>query len=249
VTERSTAFRVLRPEGASRFVLVCDHASNHVPAELRDLGLPPSELRRHIAWDIGAAGVAEALSDILDAPAILSGVSRVVIDCNRQLSSPGLIPEMSDGTRVPGNLHLTEPARTARIESWFRPYHDAIESVLLAREARGEVSILISVHSMTPSLGGRARPWTIALSSEADRRLTDPVLAALRRQVGESCVGDNEPYSVDPAVDYSTPFHAIRRGWPYLQVEFRQDEVVEAAAQRHWAQRFAQALGDASAIA
>jgi predicted N-formylglutamate amidohydrolase len=169
-----------------------------------------------------------------------------VIDCNRQLAAPGLIPEISDGTLVPGNQNLTESARTFRIESWFSPYHDAIESVLLEREAKCVESILISVHSMTPSLGGRSRPWTIALSSHTDRRLTDPILAALRRQedpvVGERVVGDNEPYRVDPAVDYTTPFHALRRGWPHLQVEFRQDEIADAATQHRWAQRFAQAL-------
>ncbi len=244
MTNRSAAFRVLRPAGASRFVLVCDHASNHIPAELRGLGLPAVDLTRHIAWDIGAAGVTEALSEILDAPAVLSGVSRLVIDCNRQLSASALIPEISDGTHVPGNLHLTESERTSRVESWFRPYHDAVESVLLEREARAETSILLSIHSMTPFLGGLARPWVIALSSHADRRLTDPVLAALRRQEGESLVGDNEPYRVDPAVDYSTPFHAMRRGWPYLQVEFRQDEITGAAAERRWAMRFAQVLAD-----
>lgn len=243
MTDRSPAFRVLRPDGSSRFVLVCDHASNHVPAALRDeLGVQAFDLARHIAWDIGAAGVTEALSESLDAPAVLSTVSRLVIDCNRQLDAPGLIPEVSDGTRVPGNRSLTAWARTARIESWFRPYHDAVESVLRRREAAGEETILISIHSMTPSLGGTPRPWTIALSSHRDRRLADPVLAALRQDAGADLVGDNEPYDLDPAVDYTVPFHAIRRGWPHVQVEFRQDQVADAAAQYRWARRFAQAL-------
>ncbi len=237
-----STFRVLRPTGTSRFVLICDHASNHIPSDLRDLGLPAPELTRHIAWDIGAAGVTEALSEMLDAPAILCGISRLVIDCNRQLDAPGLIPEVSDGTRIPGNVNLPESARAARIAWWFRPYHTAVETVLLEREARGVQSILISIHSMTPSLAGKPRPWPIALSSHDDRRLADPMLAALRGQPGGGVVGDNEPYSIEPAVDYSTPFHAIRRGWPHLQVEFRQDEVADAAAQALWAERFAHAL-------
>ena len=233
--------RILHPLGRGRFVLLCDHASNHVPAELGDLGLPATELTRHIAWDIGAAGVAETLSELLDSPAILCGTSRLVIDCNRQLNAPSLIPVVSDGTPVPGNAALGDTERTERIERWFRPYHDAVESVLLERAALGTESIVISVHSMTPSLGGRARPWEIALSSHADRRLADPMLKALRAP-GDVVVGDNEPYRIDSGVDYSIPFHAMRRGLMHLQVEFRQDVIADADAGRRWAGRFAEAL-------
>ena len=233
--------RILRADGKSRFLLFCDHASNAVPEELRNLGLPESELARHIAWDIGAAGVTEELSDILDAPAVLSGVSRLVIDCNRQLHASDLIPETSDGTVIPGNLHLNEAAKAARIKLWFHPYHDAVESVLLQRETKGIASIVVSIHSMTPMLGKEPRPWQIALSSYLDRRLTEIVLAALR-QSGDVVVGDNQPYDLDPKVDYSTPYHALRRGLPHIQVEFRQDEIADAISQRNWALRFARAL-------
>ena len=233
--------RILRPRGSGRLVLFCDHASNYIPPELHNLGLPPSDLARHIAWDIGAAGVTEALSEIFDAPAILCGASRLVIDCNRHLEASDLMAEISDGTAIPGNLHLDEAARTARIERWFHPYHDAVESVLLERQARGVPSIAVSIHSMTDSLAGERRPWQIALSSHLDRSLTDPVLAALRHP-GDVVVGDNQPYDLDPRVDYSIPFHAIRRGLPHLQVEFRQDEIPDASTQHRWALRFAQAL-------
>jgi predicted N-formylglutamate amidohydrolase len=233
--------RILRPQGSGLFVLFCDHATNYLPAELADLGLPASELARHIAWDIGAAGVTEALSEILDAPAILCGVSRLVIDCNRQLDASDLIPEVSDGTVIPGNLRLDQADRAARIERWFHPYHEAVESVFLAREATGVQSVAVSIHSMTASLGGERRPWQIALSSYLDRGLTDAVLAALRHP-GDVVVGDNQPYDLDPEVDYSTPFHALRRKLPYLQVEFRQDEIADAASQRRWAVRLAHTL-------
>jgi predicted N-formylglutamate amidohydrolase len=236
-----TAARILRPLGSGRFVLFCDHASNSIPEELHDLGLPASELARHIAWDIGAAGVTEALSEIFDAPAILCNTSRLVIDCNRQLHAPDLIPEVSDATVIPGNLNLSEAARAARIERWFHPYHDAVESVLLERESRGVPPIAVSIHSMTPSLAGQPRPWQIAISSHLDRRLADPVLAALRRP-GDVTVGDNQPYDLDPEVDYSIPFHALRRGLPHIQVEFRQDEIQGATTQYQWAVRFAQTL-------
>ena len=223
----------------TRFLLVCDHASNHIPEALDNLGLPPSELQRHIAWDIGAAGVTSALSEILNAPAVFSHVSRLVIDCNRQLNASGLIPPVSDGVIIPGNQHLSEAGKADRVARWFEPYHNAIEAVLKCRED----AIFLSIHSMTPVLAGVPRPWQIALSSHEDRRLTDPVRAALRRP-GDVTVGDNQPYDLDPAVDYTTPFHALSRGLLHLQVEFRQDEVATPETQRHWAVRFAQALRD-----
>jgi predicted N-formylglutamate amidohydrolase len=233
--------KILCPQGTSRFVFLCDHASNRIPEELENLGLPEFELARHIAWDIGAAAVARELSAMFDAPAILCSTSRLVIDCNRQLDSPDLIPEVSDGTVIPRNLHLTAIARAARIDRWFHPYHNAIETVLQEREASGIASIVVSVHSMTAVLAGETRPWPIALSSHQDRSLVEPLLAALRAP-GDVLVGDNQPYDLDPRVDYSIPFHAIRRGLPHLQVEFRQDEIADLAGQHRWAQRLAGAL-------
>lgn len=233
--------RILRPQSKGRIVLICDHASNHVPKELRNLGLPESELLRHIAWDVGAAGVTEALSEIFDALAVLSPVSRLVIDCNRQLNAPDLIPEQSDETMIPGNASLTAEAKEFRIQRWFRPYHDAIEAMLRERETRQIPSILVSIHSMTNCLRGISRPWHIALSSYTDRRLTDPVLSSLR-QIPGAVVGDNQPYNLDPACDYSVPLHALRRGLLHLQVEFRQDEIAAPATQRQWAERFAHTL-------
>jgi predicted N-formylglutamate amidohydrolase len=232
-----SAFRILRPAGKGRFVIFCDHASNRIPAELGNLGLPARELDRHIAWDIGAAGVSEELSNILDAPAILCGTSRLVIDCNRQLDAPDLIPEVSDGTAIPGNRDLSEQARRRRIEQWFHPYHAAVESVI---GDAGDM-IALSIHSMTECLAGEIRPWEIAFSSYGDRLLVEPILETLRRP-GDISVGDNQPYDLDPAVDYSIPFHAMRRKMRYLQVEFRQDEVAEATGQVRWARRFADAL-------
>lgn len=233
--------RILRPSATGRFVLLCDHASNHIPDEYANLGLAESDLTRHIAWDIGAAGVTESLSEQLNAPAVLGSVSRLVIDCNRQPDHPTLIPETSDGTPIPGNVALGPAETAARIERWFVPYHNAVAAVLSERAARGAESVVIAIHSMAPALAGQARPWPIALSSHTDRRLTDPVLAALRAP-GDIPVGDNEPYCIDPTVDYSIPCHALSRGLLHLQVEFRQDEVADAAAQHYWARRFAEAL-------
>lgn len=236
-----TFARVLRPRARGRFVLLCDHASNFIPAGLNNLGLTESDLGRHIAWDIGAAGITETLSEQLDSPAILCGVSRLVIDCNRQLQSPQLIPATTHGTAVPGNAAIGAAARRARIERWYEPYHDAVETVLISRLGIGVESIVVSIHSMTPILHGRERPWPIALSSHTDRRLTEPVLAALRSS-GDLLVGDNEPYCIDPLVDYTVPYHALRRGLLHLQIEFRQDEVGTVVAQRRWASKVADVL-------
>lgn len=222
-------------------MIFCDHAGNFVPSELRNLGLTGDDLSRHIAWDIGAAGVTEALSELLGSPAILSTASRLVVDCNRHLDASDLIPEISDGTTIPGNQALTAAEKADRLAQWFHPYHDAVESMFEARAAKGIPSVSLSVHSMTDTMRGVHRPWQISLSSHHDRSLTDTVLAALRKP-GDVTVGDNEPYDLDPAVDYSTPFHALRRGFPHLQVEFRQDEISDSPGQQLWARRFARAL-------
>ena len=224
-------------------VFLCDHATNFIPAELNDLGLPPSELARHIAWDIGAAGVTKTLSEIFDAPAVFSSVSRLVVDCNRHPEAADCVPTISDSTVIPGNCSLSVTDRQARLETWFHPYHQAVESVLLERESREVETVVVSIHSMTGSLAGQTRPWPIAISSHHDRSLADPILAALRKS-GEFLVGDNQPYDLDPAVDYSVPYHAMRRSLPHLQVEFRQNEIVDAEAQRRWAMVLAGALKD-----
>ena len=225
------AFEVLRRHASGPFVILCDHASNHIPAELNGLGLDAADLARHIAWDIGAAGVARELSNLLDAPAILCATSRLVIDCNRHPGAVDFIPQISDGTVIPGNRNLTAQAKQSRMDRWFTPYHDEIEALLADRSP-----LILSIHSMTPVLAGVPRPWQIALSSHTDRSIVEPLLADLRRSA-DITVGDNQPYDLDPAVDYSIPFHAMRRNLPYLQIEFRQDEIADAKGQAAWAQR------------
>jgi predicted N-formylglutamate amidohydrolase len=233
-------FTVFRAESKGRFVIVCDHASNYIPEGLNNLGLGKADLQRHIAWDIGAGGIAARLSEHFDSPAVFCGTSRLVIDVNRQLDTEDLIPVMSDKTSVPGNQALTQDQRTQRIAEFFHPYHDAIESVIVRRLLVGEPFVFLSVHTMTHCLRGQERPWPIALSSYRDRKLSDPLLAILRRD--GTLVGDNEPYNLDPAVDFSTPFHAIRRKLPHIQVEFRQDLVSSTEGQARWADFFASAL-------
>ncbi|MGE3872865.1 MAG: N-formylglutamate amidohydrolase [Parvibaculaceae bacterium] len=238
----TTPFDIVNPRGTAAIVIVCDHASNAVPPAIGDLGVAADDMRRHIAWDIGAAPIAKRLAEIFDAPAILCGTSRLVIDCNRKLDDPTLIPLASDGTVIPGNQGLSAAQRRHRIDTYFKPYHDACRRAVQGKLAEGNRPLFLSVHSMTDRMnGGQHRPWEVSLSSNEDRKATDPVLAALQR-MPHLAVGDNEPYDMDPLADYSTPEHALAHGLDYLQVEFRQDCVAMPEGQQRFAMILAQAI-------
>ena len=234
-------FRGIGGELAAGILIICDHASNRVPPELDNLGLPESELQRHIAWDIGSARVAELLAARFRAPAVLCGTSRLVIDCNRDPADLKSIAKESDGTVIPGNRHLTVWDRTQRVARWFTPYHNVIDTLVKAALADRFDPVLLSIHSMTPSMNGVDRPWPVALSWREDDRLVKPMLEALGRRVSDP-VGDNQPYDLDPNEDYSVPVHAMRRQLRHLQVEFRQDVVADEAGAVHWAGLFGDAL-------
>ena len=229
-------------------VVICDHASKTIPPELKGLGLSAADLERHIAWDIGAAEVAIILAVRFKLPAVFCGVSRLVIDCNRDPSDPASIPTMVDQTPIPGNANLKIWDKAERMSRWFQPYHNALEETMTTALAAKKDPIVLSVHSMTAQLAGQtARPWPIALSSHEDRRLTTPMLAALQKRT-ELPIGDNQPYALDPAEDYSVPVHAMRRGLRHLQVEFRQDLVADTPGAAKWAKLFGDALGEVLGI-
>jgi predicted N-formylglutamate amidohydrolase len=240
-------FDIANAGGKAPVVIVCDHASNAVPPEIGDLGVGPRDMRRHIAWDIGAMAVARRLAEVFDAPAVLCGTSRLVIDCNRRLDDPSLIPAISDGTAVPGNQGLTATQRRHRIDAYFRTYHDACRRIVADRLARGDRPLFLSIHSMTDRINGSHRPWEISLSSNEERGATEPVLAALKR-VPDLVVGDNQPYDMDPVADYSTPEHALAHGLDYLQVEFRQDRITKAEGQERFTMILAQAIRDSGIL-
>jgi predicted N-formylglutamate amidohydrolase len=227
--------------GRAPVLLVCDHASNRVPAALNGLGLPRARLDEHIGWDIGAAAVTRLLAPMLDAAAILAGYSRLVIDCNRALADPSSIPPISDGVTVQGNADLSTTARAARQDAIFVPYHDAIANLLDAFRASGEVPALISVHSFTPVMNGFARPWHVGILWDDDPRIAGPLLAALGEEAA-LVVGDNLPYSAREPVGYTVSHHAHGKGLPHVAIELRQDLVAEAAGAGEWAERLARVL-------
>jgi predicted N-formylglutamate amidohydrolase len=227
---------------ASPFLLVCDHASNRIPARLSCLGLPAHELARHIGWDIGAWEVSKIVAAALDAFLVGQAYSRLVIDCNRPPSNPTSIPEISEATRVPGNIGLDDEQRVSRVREVFQPYHDRITGILDARGAR--LTALVAMHSFTPVYNDVARPWHAGVLFNQDLGLSRILLGLLRAEPG-LCIGENEPYSVSDTSDYTAPVHAEARGLPYLEIEIRQDLIEHPAGQREWADRMIRLLPEA----
>ena len=221
------------PGGSSPFLLLGDHAGRAIPRRLAALGLANHDLARHIACDIGVEGLGVRLARRLDATFVRQTYSRLVIDCNRALEAEDSIPSVSDGTRIPGNQDLDAVARAARAAEIFSPYHDHIAKML---DRRRGATIIISLHSFTPALGGQARPWRYGVLHRGDSKFSTAVLAALRARVGESLVGDNAPYVMD-AIDFTVPHHADPRGLDYLELEVRQDLIADSAGQDEAAER------------
>lgn len=208
-------------------LLLCDHASNHVPDDI-DLGIDPALLDRHIAIDIGAAPLTRALASALDAPAILATVSRLVIDLNREVGHGGLVPERSDGHTIFGNVDLDPAERIA----WFhRPYHATIETEI----DRWCPTLIVAVHSFTSALetGGEDRPWEVGILSNRDRRAADIAVPLLADQ--GFTVGDNQPYS-GQVLNATLNRHAEARGIASLSLEIRNDQIGDDAGVVRWAE-------------
>jgi len=234
----------INPAGGSRILLLCDHATNCVPVDVAggDLGLPPAEMSRHIAWDIGAAGVTEALAGLLDARALLTRFSRLVIDPNRGEDDPTLVMRLYDGTVVPANRRVGRDEIERRLERFHRPYHRAIEAAIARLGAEGRAPALLAIHSFTPRLVARPpRPWQVGILWHRDGRIALPLIARLRDQ--GLCVGDNEPYSGELEGDTMSR-HGTRNRLPHALIEIRQDLIADPEGQRSWAERLAPILAD-----
>lgn len=209
-----------------------------MPVALGNLGLTASHLAGHIALDIGAAALTRSLASLLQVPAVLSGYSRLVVDCNRHLEDPSAFPAVSDGVSIPGNSNLTAEARSARADALYWPYHGAIARIL---DNPGPLPALVAVHSFTPRLDGVARPWHVGVLWDEDDRLAAPLLRSLRAD-GRWCVGDNEPYSGRYPAGYTMDAHAERRGLPHVSIEVRQDLLATQDDVHSWAALLATAL-------
>jgi predicted N-formylglutamate amidohydrolase len=231
------------PLGRSPFLLTSDHFGRAIPRKLGDLGLSESELTRHIAWDIGIAGVARALAVHLDAHLIAQAYSRLVIDCNRPLDAPGSIPRISEATIIPGNEGLTREAVEARRREVFDPYHRRIGETIERRRRDGIPAVLVSLHSFTPVYAGIKRPWHVGTLYQGDTRLPPLLLKGLRAS-GDLVVGDNEPYAVSNETDYTIPVHGEARGLMNTGIEIRQDLIADQSGETQWAERLAAIFGD-----
>jgi predicted N-formylglutamate amidohydrolase len=243
-SDEPRAFMELNRGGRSDFVIAVDHASARIPRRLANLGLPPRELRRHIAWDLGALEVAKRLSALLDAAVLAQNYSRLVIDCNRDPRVATSIPYVGENTLIPGNANLAASEREARRLEIFEPYHCALRRLLDERLAAHRPTILIAQHSMTDVFKGEQRPMHAAVLYNRDQRFAHVVLQMLRRDATVH-VADNQPYFVSDETDYTIPQHGEARGLLHVEIEIRQDLIAQESGQIEWAARIALALQDA----
>lgn len=242
--EESPPVRVLNPAGASPFLLLGDHAGNAIPASLASLGLGAADLARHIAWDIGVDGLGPKLAAALDAVFIRQTYSRLVVDCNRDPEAPDAMPEISDGTMIPGNAALTDGARAARIAAIHGPYQAAIAAELDRRHTGGMDTVIVSLHSFTPSMNGKDRPWQIGVLYGGGSTVFAKAVLDLLEKRRVWTVGDNEPYAMD-GIDYTIPRHAFAAGLRYVELEIRQDLLATVEQQADWSRILAAALPEA----
>lgn len=243
--------RVSNPGGASRFLLVSDHAGRRMPQRLDRLGLGRADRDRHIAYDIGIKQVGALLCRRLDACLIEQRYSRLVIDCNRPPGHPGSIATISEATGIPGNASVDDVARASRESEILAPYHAAIAAALDRRAAEGRETVLVALHSFTPVYLGEVRRWHAGvlhdpvaprgLSPGVGPGLPGEVLARLRAE-GDLVVGDNEPYTLTASSDYTVPLHAWSRALDHVELEVRQDLIDTPAGQAEWAARIARVL-------
>jgi predicted N-formylglutamate amidohydrolase len=242
--DEPAAFLEVPSAGRSSFIIVVDHAGARIPGKLANLGLPPAELKRHIAWDIGALGVARQVAAAIEAPLLAQNYSRLVIDCNRDPRVASSIPSISETREIPGNRGLTAAQIAARRAEIFDPYHQRITALIDERLAAGRPTIVVAQHTMTDVYKGVRREMHAAILYNRDRRFAGLMLQMLRREAS-LIVADNEPYFVSDETDYTIPHHAEARALPYVEIEIRQDLVSDEAGQREWAVRIARALQDA----
>lgn len=239
------AFEHYAPERISPYLIVCDHARNRIPECLGDMGLSEEARNEHFAWDPGSEGVGRHLADMLGAPAIIAGFSRLVIDPNRVLEHPTLCSPHEDETDIPANIGISAAEKQARIDQVFMPYHNAIRAALEAIRARGQQPILISPHSFVPQYRkGQYRPWQIGVLWREDQRLARPFIEALKAR-GDIIVGDNQPYCRRSHRFHTVEVHAEDVGVPNLLFEVRHDFIRTDAEQKHWAEIIFKALPQA----
>jgi predicted N-formylglutamate amidohydrolase len=239
-TKLFSPFTQIEGGNESGWLIVCDHASNALPEDYGTLGLPQAQLERHIGYDIGAAGITRELARLLEAPALLTNFSRLLIDANREDTDPTLIMRLSDGVVVPGNANFGEEERALRVSRYYAPYHAAIDDAIDEGIAAGRPPAILSIHTFTENWRGTARPWHATILWDKDPRLPVPMLEALRAEEG-LVIGENVPYTGELKGDCLYR-HGTQRGLAHALIEIRQDLVREEAGQLEWGQRLARIM-------
>lgn len=238
--EAFAPFEIIEGTPNCGLLLLCDHASNRLPPEYGTLGLPETQLARHIAYDIGAEALTRGLARRLGAPAVMTRFSRLLIDPNRGTDDPTLIMQLSDGAVVPGNRAVDAAERTRRIKRFHAPYHEAVAAAIRAGMEAGRPPALVSIHSFTPVWRGWPRPWHVGILWDRDPRLAAPLIEALTSE-GDLVVGDNEPYL--GALKNDTMYrHGTMNGLAHALIEVRQDLIGDATGAEAWAERLARLL-------
>ena len=234
------AYEIVAGTAPTPLILLCDHASNAVPAEYGDLGIAPAQFARHIAYDIGARDLTLGLAARLNAPAVLSRFSRLLIDPNRGLDDPTLIMRISDGAAVPGNRDVDEAERQRRIERFHVPYHRAVADAIRATQGQGFTPLIVSIHSFTPVWRGWPRPWHVGILWDRDETIATAMIRGFAAQ-GGLVVGDNEPYH--GALEGDTlNTHGTVPGLPHALIEVRQDLISAKTGVDEWVERVARVI-------
>lgn len=242
--EDPAPYTIINESGKAKVLLVGDHVSNTIPKMLNNLGLDERLLEQHIAYDIGTRKLIHHLSQHLDAPAVLAGYSRLVVDLNRSLEDDSVMPEVSDNVVIEGNLRMSQEHRKQRIHSFYTPYRAAIDMMLRRFRQQDIVPAFISIHSFTPEIAGRFRPWHAGLLWDKDPRIPLPLMKNLRAHPDEFNIGDNQPYSGKHPADYTIDHHAETAGLPHVSIEIRQDLVNTEDGAERWASILDEALRD-----
>lgn len=213
--QNNNSFELINSDGKFPLVLTCEHASFALPQEYHNLGLSPAEVQRHIGWDIGARSVVALLAQALDAPAICSGYSRLLVDCNRDLNDHDLILRESDHTAIPGNREVSDKEYEKRVNLFYRPYHEAIDQLLAGRKESPQT--LLSIHSFTPVMGKKERPFDLGVLFDRYDNVAQEMGARLGHDGHR--VRYNEPYSGYDGLIFSARSHGERNGLVYLELE------------------------------
>jgi len=222
-------------------LLLCEHASAHVPSIYDGLGLSDDERHRHIGWDIGALALAQGLASALASPLVYATQSRLLMDLNRDPAASDAMPACSDQLQIPGNVAVSNIERVRRQQWLYEPFHEAVDALRASRSGRGLATAVVSVHSFTPQMSGHVRPWHVGILSDQDRRLADALLDVLRSQPN-LCVGDNLPYAPQQGVYHSVDRHGQKHGLLNVMIEVRNDLLGDDAGIRHWTQILSDAI-------